>query len=256
MYIYIYIHTRTRSYLLYISIYIYIYYIYTYVFCTYTVYCLSASQHSLDLPRKRKSDKKWKFAFPDFDGTRGSLLRIDLPILGALQPRGGWCFNRFVSKWRWSHYVSWRDSRASFFFFWMSGDWTKDIKYDVVILDVEFWAFTFWRFVENSPFCRGSRWFPFVPYAICVFVPQDSWIILSSTLMWTLGSTLGCLLWLWYMGLSIVMGVPQIAGWFLLGKMPSRNGWELGVPLFQETPISYYFQYTSNKWVYQSCWLA
>lgn len=33
---------------------------------------------------KRKSDKKWKFAFPDFDGTRGSLMRIDIPIVGFL----------------------------------------------------------------------------------------------------------------------------------------------------------------------------
>ena len=31
-------------------------------------------------------------------------------------------------------------------------------------------------------------------------------------------------------------GYP-IAGWFLLGKIPSRNGWWLAVPPFQETPI-------------------
>ena len=38
-------------------------------------------------------------------------------------------------------------------------------------------------------------------------------------------------------------GGTPIAGWFLLGKIPSRNGWWLGVPLFQETSIS------SWKWV-------
>jgi hypothetical protein len=43
-------------------------------------------------PRKRKSDKKWKFAFPDFDGTRGSLMRIDIPIVGALPIWGALMF--------------------------------------------------------------------------------------------------------------------------------------------------------------------
>ena len=39
-----------------------------------------------------------------------------------------------------------------------------------------------------------------------------------------------------HLGVSIVMGVPPIAAWFCLGKIPSRNGWWLVVPLFQETP--------------------
>ena len=43
-------------------------------------------------------------------------------------------------------------------------------------------------------------------------------------------------------GLAVnIWGFPSwghpIAGWFLLGKIPSRNGWERGVPPFQETTI-------------------
>ena len=30
---------------------------------------------------------------------------------------------------------------------------------------------------------------------------------------------------------QLVMGVPPIAGWFLSWKIPSKYGWELGVPL-------------------------
>ena len=33
---------------------------------------------------------------------------------------------------------------------------------------------------------------------------------------------------------TIVMGLPP-NGWFLFGKIPSINGWWLGIPLFQET---------------------
>ena len=36
---------------------------------------------------------------------------------------------------------------------------------------------------------------------------------------------------------SIAMGVPP-HGWFISRKMPSRNGWWLGVPRFSETSIS------------------
>ena len=38
--------------------------------------------------------------------------------------------------------------------------------------------------------------------------------------------------WATHMGGSIVMGVPQKLDGFLLGKIPSRNGWWLGVPVF------------------------
>ena len=36
----------------------------------------------------------------------------------------------------------------------------------------------------------------------------------------------------------MAMGVPPIAGWFLLGKIPLKLDDDLGVPLFQETPMS------------------
>ena len=39
------------------------------------------------------------------------------------------------------------------------------------------------------------------------------------------------------MGVSINGGIP-LAGWFMSGKIPSRNGWWLEVPLFQETTTS------------------
>ena len=46
------------------------------------------------------------------------------------------------------------------------------------------------------------------------------------------------------------MGVPN-DGWFLLGKIPSRNGWELGVALFQETSI---WEKWGKIWEFCSDW--
>ena len=40
-----------------------------------------------------------------------------------------------------------------------------------------------------------------------------------------------------YGGGFLSHGGTPIAGWFISWKPPSRNGWCLGVPLFQETPI-------------------
>ena len=46
------------------------------------------------------------------------------------------------------------------------------------------------------------------------------------------------------------LGGTQIAGWFLLGKIPSRNGWWLGVPPFMETPTSIYIYMYISLYVY------
>ena len=46
----------------------------------------------------------------------------------------------------------------------------------------------------------------------------------------------GCALWLVYMGGSINGGTPK---WFVCSVIYNQNGWELGVPLFQETSVSW-----------------
>ena len=43
------------------------------------------------------------------------------------------------------------------------------------------------------------------------------------------------------------MGIPQ-NGWFISWKIPSRNGWWLGVPLFQETSVLFW-----TKWQRLDC---
>ena len=53
------------------------------------------------------------------------------------------------------------------------------------------------------------------------------------------------------MGVSIVMGAPK-NGWFLVGKIPSRNGWWLGVPPFMETPNWIYF--LAKRKIDTWCW--
>ena len=44
----------------------------------------------------------------------------------------------------------------------------------------------------------------------------------------------GCIVSIWRFPMN---GGTPIAGWFISWKIPSRNGWELGVPPFQETSI-------------------
>ena len=52
----------------------------------------------------------------------------------------------------------------------------------------------------------------------------------------------------WDMGVSMkIWKVTPMAGGFMLGRIPPRNGWWLGVPLFQETPHIIYIYITHQN---------
>ena len=68
---------------------------------------------------------------------------------------------------------------------------------------------------------------------------------------WRPQGVVGCrhLMYSVYMGVSMAMGVPQ-NGWFLLGKIPSTNGWFGGIPILGNLHMEYL--QCQHAWILQS----
>ena len=135
-------------------------------------------------------------------------------------------------------------------YMWIEWDWMDYIwiiyglYMDYIWIIYGLYVIIWWLYVDCDGIESGVFWVQFLVFAYLLTISYDNGDVssLSPCLFLHKIGTRRCgmrvhelrLSHLQYLGVSIVMGVPQKLDGLFHGKSINKNGWELGVPPFQD----------------------